>query len=48
MADQFFNILGSIVTVALVAVVVSSPNMARIIQAFGNAFSGAINAAQRV
>lgn len=48
MADQFFNILGSIVTVALVAVVVSSPNMARIIQAFGNAFAGAINAAQRV
>lgn len=48
MADQFFNVVGSIVTVALVAVVVSSPNMARIIQAFGNAFAGAINAAQRV
>jgi hypothetical protein len=48
MGDQFFNILGSIVTVALVAVVVSSPNMSRIIVAFGNAFAGAINAAQRV
>jgi hypothetical protein len=48
MADNFFNILGSIVTVALVAVVVSSPNMAKIIVAFGNAFAGAINAAQRV
>jgi len=48
MADKAFNILGSIVTVALVAVVVSSPNMSRIISAFGDAFSGAINAAQRV
>lgn len=48
MGDQFFNILGSIVTVALVAVLVSSPNLAKIIQAFGNAFSGAINAAQKV
>ena len=48
MADNFFNILGSIVTVALVAVVVSSPQLARIITSFGNAFAGAINAAQRV
>jgi hypothetical protein len=48
MGEKAFNILGSIVTVALVAVVVSSPNMSRIIQAFGSAFSGAINAAQRV
>lgn len=48
MGDQFFNILGSIVTVALVAVLVSSPNLAKIIQAFGNAFAGAINAAQKV
>jgi hypothetical protein len=46
--ERAFNVLGAIVTVALVAVVVSSPNMARIIQAFGSAFSGAINAAQRV
>lgn len=48
MPEQFFNLLGSIVTVALVAVVVSSPRMASIITAFGNAFSGSINAAQRV
>ena len=46
--DRVFNVLGSIVTVALVAVVVSSPNMANILRAFGDAFSGAINAAQRV
>lgn len=48
MGDKAFNLLGSIVTVALVAVIVSSPQMARIIQAFGDAFSGSIDAAQRV
>lgn len=48
MGDKAFNILGSIVTVSLVAVVVTSPRMASIITAFGNAFAGAINAAQRV
>lgn len=48
MPEQFFNLLGSIVTVALVAVVVSSPRMSGIIRAFGDAFSGSINAAQRV
>lgn len=48
MGDRFFNLLGSIVTVALVAVLVSSPRLASIITAFGSAFSGAINAAQRV
>lgn len=47
-ADKAFNLLGSIVTVALVAVVVSSPRMAGIIRALGDAFSGSINAAQRV
>ena len=48
MPEQLFNLMGSIVTVALVAVVVSSPRTSSIITAFGNAFSGAINAAQRV
>jgi hypothetical protein len=48
MGDRVFNLMGSIVTVALVAVVVSSPRMAGIIRAFGDAFSGSINAAQRV
>jgi hypothetical protein len=46
--DQFFNLLGSIVTVALVAVIVSSPQMSGIIRAFGDAFAGSIDAAQRV
>jgi hypothetical protein len=48
MPERFFNILGAIVTVALVAVIVSSPRTAAIIRAFGNAFAGAINAAQKV
>lgn len=48
MAEQFFNLLASIVTVALVAVIASSPNMAAIIRAFGDAFGGSIDAAQRV
>lgn len=48
MPEQFFNILGSIVTVAMVAVIVSSPRLAGIIRAFGEAFSRSINAAQKV
>ena len=48
MPEKFFNLLGSIVTVALVAVVVSSPHMVGIIRAFGDVFAGSINAAQRV
>lgn len=48
MPEQFFNLLGSIVTVALVAVVVSSPRSANIIKAFGSTFSASINAAQKV
>jgi hypothetical protein len=48
MPEKFFNLMGSIVTVALVAVIVSSPNMVGIIRAFGDFFAGSINAAQRV
>lgn len=48
MGEGILNILASIVTVALVAVIVSSPQMAGIIRAFGDAFSGSIDAAQRV
>lgn len=48
MPERFFNLLGSIVTVALVAVVVSSPRTGEIVRSFGEAFSGSINAAQRV
>lgn len=45
--DRVFNILGSIVVLAGVTVVVSSPRTAAIITSLGNAFSGAINAATR-
>jgi hypothetical protein len=48
MGEQFFNLLASIVTVALVAVIVSSPNTVGIIRALGDGFSGSIDAAQRV
>ena len=43
--DKFFNILGAIVTVALVTVIVSSPQTAQVIGAMGNAFTGSIRAA---
>lgn len=43
-----FNLLGSIVTVALVAVIASSPQIAGIVRALGDAFAGSIDAAQRV
>ncbi len=45
-ADRLFNVLGSIVTVALVTTVVSSRNTAGIVSAFGNAFAGSLKAAQ--
>ncbi len=43
--DRAFNIAGSIVTLAIVAVVVGSPQTAKIINALGSAFSGAIRQA---
>lgn len=43
--DALFNLLGAIVTVALVTAIVSQPNSARVIQAMGDAFSGSIRAA---
>lgn len=45
-ADKVFNVLGSIVTVALVTTVVSSRNTSGIVQAFGSAFAGSLRAAQ--
>ena len=48
MGERFANIAASIVTVALVAVVVSSPRTAGIIRSFGSSFAAAINAAQKV
>lgn len=43
--DRVFNVLGAIVSVAMVAVIVSSPRTGDVIRSFGSAFSGAISAA---
>lgn len=43
--DKLFNVMGAIVTVALVTTIVSRPNSARVIKAMGDAFSGSIRAA---
>jgi hypothetical protein len=43
--DKIFNILGAIVTVAMVSVIVSSPNTGKIIREFGSSFSGAVRSA---
>lgn len=45
MGDRLFNILGSIVTVALVTTIVSHPSSATVIRSMGDAFSGSIRAA---
>jgi hypothetical protein len=45
MGDKDFNVLGAIVTVALVTTVVSRPQSAQVIRAMGEAFSGSIRAA---
>lgn len=45
-AEKIFSVLGAIVTVALVTTIVSHPQSAAVIKAFGQAFSGAISAAQ--
>lgn len=44
-ADDFFDVLGGIVLVALVTTIVTSPNTAKQITAAGGAFSGTIAAA---
>jgi len=43
--DRLFNVLGAIVTVALVTTIVSRPQSARVIRAMGDAFAGSIRAA---
>lgn len=43
--DKIFNVLGAIVTVALVTTIVSRPTSAQVIKAMGDAFSGSIRAA---
>ena len=45
MGDKAFNVLGSIVTVALVTTIVSRPTSANVIREMGNAFAGSIRAA---
>lgn len=44
-ANNIVNVLGAIVTVALVTTVVRSPNSSKVISAMGSSFSGAISAA---
>ena len=45
MGEKFMNVLGSIVTVALVTAVVSQPASSAVIRAMGDAFAGSIRAA---
>ncbi len=44
--NDFWDVLGGILVLALVAVILTKPNTARDIQAAGGAFSGAIKQAQ--
>lgn len=44
-AEKLFNLLGAIVSLATVAVVLSSPQTARVISASGSAFSNAVRTA---
>ena len=43
--NTIINVLGAIVTVALVTTVVSSPGSAGVITSLGNAFAGSLRAA---
>lgn len=45
MGDRAFNVIGAIVTVALVTTIVSRGTSATVIRAMGDAFSGSIRAA---
>lgn len=44
--NNFFDVLGGILTIALVATILTKPNFARDVQAAGNVFTGAIREAQ--
>lgn len=44
-AKNIFDIMGAIVTVALVTTIVSHPESANVIKAIGSAFSGAVGSA---
>lgn len=43
--DTIINVLGAIVTVALVTTIVKQPNSSSVIKSFGDAFSSSIKAA---
>ena len=43
---QIVDVLGAIVTVALVTTLVSHPGTAGVVTSFGNAFQGSIRASQ--
>ena len=43
--NTIINVMGAIVTVALVTTIVMHPDSANVIKAFGDAFSGSIKAA---
>jgi hypothetical protein len=43
--DRIFNVMSSIVTVALVTTIVAHPQSAKVITAMGSAFAGSIRAA---
>lgn len=45
MGDRVFNVVGAIVTVALVTTIVSRPNSASVIRSMGDAFATSIRAA---
>lgn len=43
--DQLFNLAGAFVTLAMVTVVLSSPNTSRVVRSLGNTFQGSLKAA---
>lgn len=43
--NSFFNVLGLVVILAIVAATVGGSNSSKVIQSMGNAFSGSIQAA---
>lgn len=45
MGDRLFNVVGALITVALVTTIVSRPNSANVIRSLGSAFTGAVRAA---
>lgn len=43
--DRIFNVAGAIVGLAMVTVLVSNPNTARVVNSVGGAFTGSLRAA---